>query len=117
MGGMCADEAHAFLLHPLLNFIYQLIANFVMLFVAPPDQHIGALDQGVADALVWIIEAGFDDFPALGFEWLKAFSNRAVDIVGIDGFRIGINVGGALGPDDDFAFGWLGEHAQIEQQC
>ena len=86
------------------DLVHQLIFDLAMLLVAPPDQHVSAVQQFVADALVRFVQTGFDHFPALLQQRLESIGNRCVDVLRINFFRSLVHVRAALGPDYDLAF-------------
>ena len=84
-----------------------------MFLMAPPDQDVRALEQFVTDALVRIVQAGLDDFPALGLERLQPFSDGSVDVLGINLLGSGIYVGRAFRPHDHLAPACGSEEVQV----
>src|ERR1035441_4248617 len=71
MRGMGGDEAHVTLFHSIDDLAHQFVFDLAVLLVAPPDQYVGAVEEGVAKALVRVNEAGLDDLPPLGRERLE----------------------------------------------
>ena len=108
---MRPDETHFSVVHAGCDFVDEFVFHFTMLFVTPPDEDVGAVKEVVADALIRIIEAGSNDFPALGFKWFKALGDGEVDVLKINVLRFGNHVGRALGPDNHFALVRRGKEA------
>ncbi len=79
--------AHALFFHALDDLVHQLILDVPVLLVAPPDQHVGPLEQFVRQPLVRVGQTGLDDLPAL--EVLQPLGDGAVDVVRINVLRRG----------------------------
>ena len=106
---MRADESHFALFDAGDDFVHQFVFDLAVLFVAPPDEDVRAVEQFVTDALVGVAQAGGDDFPAIDLERFKALGDGKINVLRINILRAGIDVGRAFGPDHDFAFARGGE--------
>jgi hypothetical protein len=82
------DEAHPVSFDALHNLCNQLVFNQVVLFVAPPNQHVRAVQQFVRQPLIGLADVGHHHFPTVE-RLFEAFGHRAVNVVRIDPFRSG----------------------------
>src|ERR1035441_543549 len=57
MRGMGGDEAHVPFFHTIDDLAHQFVFHLAVLLVAPPYQDVGAVEQGVANALVGVVRS------------------------------------------------------------
>ena len=76
------DESHFALVDPVADPLHQRVWNFMMRHVAPPQQHVGAVQDFIGKAVVRVVEGREPDVQA-GF-LVEERLDQAVNTVRVD---------------------------------
>ena len=86
MAGVEGDEAHLAEIHAGLDLLDQLVVDFAVCHVAPPEQDVGVFQNVIRQTLIGIVESGEADLEVLIL--IEECLDGGVQTVGVDGLDI-----------------------------